>query len=52
MKNLIAYKFVTWDIRPLEEYEFTLPYRAKVKLLNGGGTNKSRKRYACIKCVL
>lgn len=43
MKNLIAYKFVTWDIKPLEEYEFTLPYRAKVKLLNGEKLTRKEK---------
>lgn len=43
MKNLIAYKFVTWDIRPLEEYEFTLPYKAKVKLLNGEKLTRAEK---------
>lgn len=43
MNNLIAYKFVTWDIRPLEEYEFTLPYRAKVKLLNGEKLTRAEK---------
>jgi hypothetical protein len=43
MKNLIAYKFVTWDIRPLEELNFTLPYRAKVKLLNGEKLTRAEK---------
>lgn len=43
MNNLIAYKFVTWDIRPLEELQSTLPYKAKVKLLNGGKLTRTEK---------
>ena len=43
MNNLIAYKFVTWDIRPLEELQSTLPYRAKVKLLNGEKLTRAEK---------
>ena len=43
MDNRIAFKFVSWDIRPLKEYEFTLPYRAKVKLLNGGKLTRAEK---------
>lgn len=40
---MIAYKFVSWDVKPLEEYEFTLPYRAKVKLLNGEKLTRTEK---------
>ena len=43
MDNRIAFKFVSWDIRPLEEYAFTLPYRAKVKLLNGEKLTREEK---------
>ena len=43
MYKRIAYKFVTWDIRPLEEYKFTLPYSAKVKLLNGEKLTRKEK---------
>ena len=43
MNNLIAYKFVTWDIKPLEELQSTLPYRAKVKLLNGEKLTRAEK---------
>lgn len=43
MNNTIAYKFVSWDIRPLEELKSTLPYRAKVKLLNGEKLTRTEK---------
>lgn len=33
MEKLIAYKFVNWDIKPLENFKDTLPYIVKLKLL-------------------
>lgn len=33
MEKLIAYKFVNWDIQPLEDFKDTMPYIVKLKLL-------------------
>lgn len=34
MDNLIAYKFVTWEVAPLEVFKDTLGYKVKEKLIN------------------
>lgn len=39
----IAFKFVTWDIRPLETYKDTFAYKARVKLLNGEKLTRAEK---------
>lgn len=43
MDKRIAYKFVTWDVAPLETFENTLVYKAKEKLLNGKKLTREEK---------
>lgn len=33
MEKLIAYKFVNWDVKPLDNFKDTMPYIVKLKLL-------------------
>jgi len=40
------YKFVNWDIRPLEDMENTFPYRLHKKLENGEALTREEKDQA------
>ena len=40
---MIAYKFVSWDVLPLNNFQGTLEYKVKVKLINGEKLTRSEK---------
>ena len=41
--NSIAYKFVTWDVTPLEDLKGMFVYQMKLKLLNGEKLTREEK---------
>ena len=43
MEKLIAYKFVNWDVKPLEVYKDTIPYIVKLKLLQRKRVTREEK---------
>jgi hypothetical protein len=43
MNNTIAYKFVDWDVEPLETLQNTEVYKLKTKLLSGEKLNRAEK---------
>jgi len=47
-EDQIAYKFVKWDVRPLEEYKNSVPYQLRLMVLNKEKLSWGHKEYITI----
>ena len=43
MKEVIAYKFVKWEVDPLENFKNSFAYKLKQKIINGGKMTRQEK---------
>lgn len=44
-QEIIAYKFVKWDISPLKELADSKPYKLRVKVINNETLTREEKNY-------
>jgi len=44
-EDQIAYKFVEWDVRPLESYKNSVPYQLRLMILNKEKLSEGHKNY-------